>query len=275
MALVTEELTTLAFVQTNGVRLAYQRSGHGAPVLMIMGTGAAGRVWTMHQTPALNAAGYETIVFDNRGVAPSDAPEGKYSLGDVVADTAGLIEALDLGPCRIVGTSLGAVVAQELAVTRPELVRCAVLLATRARSDAARRALAAADIAAAESGAPPPAEVAAAVTAFRMLSPATLDDDAAVQTWLEVLALSGGATASGQVYVEVPGDRREALRGVRAPCRVIAFADDLICPPRLAREVADAIPDCDYVLLPECGHLGNLERPDAVNAAIIEFLDRH
>jgi pimeloyl-ACP methyl ester carboxylesterase len=275
MALVTGGSAAMAFVQTNGVRLAYQRSGHGAPVLMIMGTGAAGRVWTVHQTPALNAAGYETIVFDNRGVAPSDSPEGKYSLGDLVADTAGLIEALDLGPCRIVGTSLGAIIAQELAVLRPELVRCAVLMATRARSDAARRALAAAEIAEIEAGTRPPPEAAAAATAFRMLSPATLDDDAVVRGWLDVFSLSGGAAAPGQAYVEIDGDHRAALRGVHAPCRVIAFADDLICPPHLAREVAEAIPDCDFLLVSECGHLGNLERPDVVNAAVIEFLDRN
>src|SRR4051794_40733889 len=113
----------MPFVSANGIRLAYQRSGRGEPVLLIMGSGAAGRVWTMHQTPALNRAGYETVVFDNRGIAPSDAPPGKYSLADMVADTKGLIEALDLGPCRVVGTSMGAMIAQELAIGSPHLVR--------------------------------------------------------------------------------------------------------------------------------------------------------
>lgn len=59
------------------------------------------------------------------------------------------------------------------------------------------------------------------------------------------------------------------------PCRTIAFTDDLICPPHLVAEVADAIPGCDHVEIPDCGHLGNLERPDAVNAAIIEFLAKY
>lgn len=42
----------------------------------------------------LPAAGYEAISFDNRGVPPTDVPSGNYSLADMVADTAGLIEAL-------------------------------------------------------------------------------------------------------------------------------------------------------------------------------------
>jgi pimeloyl-ACP methyl ester carboxylesterase len=64
------------------------------------------------------------------------------------------------------------------------------------------------------------------------------------------------------------------LRRIAVPSRVIAFTDDVICPPHLAAEVAEAIPDCDYVEIGGAGHLGNLEQPDEVNAALIEFLDK-
>jgi pimeloyl-ACP methyl ester carboxylesterase len=265
----------MPYVHTNGIRLAYQRSGRGENVLLIMGSGAASHVWTLHQTPALHAAGYATVIFDNRGIPPSDAPAGKYSLADVVGDTKGLIEALDLAPCRIVGTSLGAVIAQELAIDHPQLVRCAVLIATRARSDAARRAQVAADLALAECGATLPREYAATQKVFQMLSPASLNDDAAVTMWLEIFELAGGAAVNGQVWIDTTGDRRAALGRIATPCRVIAFADDLITPPHLAAEVADTIPDCDFVQIAECGHLGHLERPDQLNTAIIEFLDKN
>lgn len=265
----------MPFIHTNGIRLAYERAGRGEPVLMIMGTGAAGRVWTMHQTPALHRAGYETVVFDSRGIRPSDAPEGKYSLRDLVADARGLIEALDLAPCRLVGHSLGASIAQELAIEFPELVRCAVLIATAARTDAARRAQQLADRALAESGVRLPAEYAAARRVFEMLSPATINDDAAVSLWLDVFELSGDGAAEGQLWIDDAADRREALRRVAAPCRVIAYRDDLITPPHLGAEIAEAIPDCDYLELPRCGHLGHLERPDEVNPLIIDFLDGH
>jgi pimeloyl-ACP methyl ester carboxylesterase len=266
----------MPFANTNGIRLAYQRSGRGEPVLLIMGSGAAGRVWTLHQTPAMHQAGYETIVFDNRGIAPSDAPPGPYSIAGMVTDTRGLIEALGIGPCRVVGTSMGAMIAQELALASPELVRSAVLMATRARSDTARWALSNADRILREKGVRLPAEYRAARSVLEMLSPSTLNDDAAVTTWLEVFELSGGDdVAPGQQSVDVVGDRREALRGITVPCRAIGFADDLICPPHLVAEVAEAIPDCDFVEIPGCGHLGNLERPEAVNTAILEFFDKN
>lgn len=264
------------FVTVGGVRIAYQRAGRGEPVLMIMGSGSAGHAWTLHQTPALHAAGYSTVVFDHRGVPPSDAPPGRYSLLDMTADARGLIEALDLAPCRIVGTSLGAMIAQELAIGRPELVRCAVLIATRARADAARRAQTRAETALVESGVRLPAAYDAASTVFRMFSPATLDDDQAVTAWLDVFELSGsGEVQARHAWADIMDDRRPALRRVAAPCRVVTFADDLITPPHLGAEVAEAVPDCDLVEIPDCGHLGYLERPDAVNAAIVEFLDKH
>src|ERR1700733_13212096 len=101
----------MPFVCVNGIRLAYERAGHGDPVLMIMGQAAGGNVWRMHQVPALTNAGYEVITFENRGVSPSDVPPGEYLLADLVADTAGLIEALGIGPCRLGATSLGGLIA--------------------------------------------------------------------------------------------------------------------------------------------------------------------
>jgi pimeloyl-ACP methyl ester carboxylesterase len=266
---------TVAHVFTNGIRLSYQRSGRGERVLLIMGSSAAGRVWSLHQTPALTQAGYQAITFDSRGIPPSDVPPGKYALADLVADTKGLIEALDAGPCRIVGASLGAMIAQELAIGWPDLVRCAVLIGTKSRSDAIRAALGRAERALLESGVQLPADYQAASAVLQMLSPATLNDESAVSLWLETFRLSTNEAADGHAWINTGEDRREALREVTAPCRVIAFSDDVITPPHLAAEVAEAIPDCDFVEIPRCGHMGYLERPDEVNSAIIEFLDKH
>lgn len=266
----------MPYLHANGIRLSYERSGRGESVLLIMGSGAAGRVWTMHQTPALHRAGFETVVFDNRGIAPSDVPPGKYSLEDMVADTKGLIDALDLAPCRLVGLSLGALIAQELAVHHPESVHSAVLIATRARSDAIRRAQTLAERAVDQDGVRLPPAYRALNTAIQMLSPTTLNDDASAATWLEIFELSGDADSTGgQAWVDLDVDRRAELGRITVPCRVVAFADDLISPVHLAAEVADAIPDCDLVTIPDAGHLGHLERPEEVNSVIVEFLEKY
>jgi pimeloyl-ACP methyl ester carboxylesterase len=267
----------MSFVSANGIRLAYERSGSGEPVLLIMGQAAGGNVWSMYQVPALVAAGYEAISFDNRGMPPSDVPPGDYSLADMVTDTIELIKALDLAPCRVVGTSLGAFIATELAVSRPDMVTCCVLMAMRARADVFRRALSAGEAALARDGIQLAPSYDAAISVLQMFSPATLNDDDALPMWLDIYEMSSGrrAAASGQGAIDVLSDRRDALRAVPVPCRVIAFSDDLMCPPHLVAEVAEAIPDCDYVEIGSCGHLGYLEHPDEVNTAIIEFLDKN
>jgi pimeloyl-ACP methyl ester carboxylesterase len=260
-------------VFSNGIQLAYERRGHGEPVLMIMGQAAGGNVWSMHQRPALIGAGYEVITFDNRGIPPSDVPAGAYSLADLVADTVGLIESLDVGPCRLVGTSMGALIAAEVAVLRPDLARCCVLMAVRSRTDAFRRAMSAAERELAREGMKLPA----AYSVAEMFSPATLNNDAAVSLWLDIFAASAKrrTASSGQDDIDLTSDQRDMLRAVPVPCRVIAFTDDLTCPPHLCAEVAEAVPDCDYVEIGSCGHAGYLERPDEVNSAIIEFLDKN
>lgn len=267
----------MPYAFTNGIRLSYRRSGSGERVLLIMGTGAGGKAWRLHQVPALNEAGYETITFANRGVPPSDVPPGDYSLTDMVADTAGLIEALDAGPCRIVATSMGALIAAQLAVDRPDLVTACVLIAMRARADATRRALHAGYRALSPNGIRLPAAYDAPTSVLQMFSPRTLDDEAAALAWLRIYELSAArrVLASGQLAIDLVSDRRSMLQAVPVPCRVIAFSDDLICPPYLCAEVADAIPDCDYVEISSCGHVGYLERPREVNSAIIEFLDKN
>ncbi|MEU1943802.1 alpha/beta hydrolase [Streptomyces sp. NPDC020125] len=261
-------------VHVNGIQLHYEEAGEGEPVVMIQGTGAGGTVWQLHQVPALTAAGFRVITLDNRGIPPtSECPEG-FTLQDMVGDVAGLIEHLGIGPCRVVGTSLGAFITQELALARPDLVRRAVLIATRGRTDALRAAITRAEIELHDAGVDIPVRYAAVVRALKSLSPRTLDDGEAMADWLDLFELSPAAGPGQRAQMELStlGHRLEAYRGIRVPCQVIAFADDLITPAHLAREVADAIPGAEYELIEGCGHYGYLEDPATVNKVMVEFL---
>ncbi|MFJ6619996.1 alpha/beta fold hydrolase [Kitasatospora sp. NPDC091335] len=262
-------------VPVNGIRLHYQDTGGGEPVVLIQGTGGGATVWKLHQVPALTAAGFRAITFDNRGIPPtSECPEG-FTLQDLVGDVAGLVERLGLGPVRVVGTSMGAFVAQELALARPELVSRVVLMATRGRTDSLRAALTRAEIELHDSGLALPPRYAAVLRALKSLSPRTLDDDAALADWLDLFELAPpvGPGLRAQMEVSRLEDRLDAYRDIRVPCQVIAFADDVITPPHLGREVANAVPGAVFELVEGCGHYGYLEDPDTVNKLMVEFLN--
>ena len=119
------------------MNLAYDDRGSGDSVLFIAGRGGAGRTWHLQQVPEFQRAGYRAITFDNRGVGETENASD-FTTETMVADTAALIEKLDAAPVRIVAVSMGAFIAQELMLARPELVSQAVLMATRGRQDRAR-----------------------------------------------------------------------------------------------------------------------------------------
>ena len=261
-------------VEVNGIRLSYQVTGSGELVVLVMGTGSPGRVWQLHQVPALVAAGYRVVTVDNRGILPSDECASGMTIDDLVGDTAALIEHLGDGPARVVGTSVGARIVQELALARPDLVSQAVMMAAHGRPDPVQSTLSAGQRALYDAGIELPSMYYAAITALMNLSPRTLNDRPAVQEWLDLFEFSGSGISAGvraQLEVEDFSNRLAAYGAIRVPSLVIGFADDLMVPPYLAREVAEAIPGARYEEIEGCGHFGYLERPAEVNKLLVKF----
>ena len=261
----------------NGTDINYHREGTGPLVVLVMGTGSPGRVWHAHQVPALVRAGFGVVTFDNRGIAPSSESFDSMVLDDLVADTAALIEHLGETRVRVVGTSMGARVTQELALARPDLVSHAVMMATYGRSSAMQKAMAQGERDLYDAGITLPSSYRAAVTAMNNFSPATLRDEQAIGDWLAVLEFSGGGRSAGrraQIGLEMRAgsERLAAYRAITATSLVVGFADDRLIPVHLSREVAHAIPGARYEEIPDTGHFGYLERPDVVNKLLVELL---
>ena len=255
------------------MNLAYDDRGHGEPVLFIAGQGGLGRTWGLHQVPAFLAAGYRVITFDNRGVGATANADG-FTTATMVADTAELIERLDAAPVRIVAVSMGSYIAQELMLARPELVRQAALMATRARHDRTREFFRTTERTLAQSGVRLPTRYEAKLRLLDSFSPKTLNDDRSVQDWIDTFTMWPAASTPGiraQYDVAPETDRRPAYGSITTPVLVIGFADDLVMPPHLGAEVAAALPNGRYLEVADTGHLGFLERPHAVNKAVLDF----
>ena len=251
--------------------LAYDECGAGDPVVFIAGTGGAGRTWHIHQVPIFREAGYRCITFDNRGVGATENADG-FTTAQMVADTVEIIEKAG-GPVRLVAMSMGAFIAQELMLVRPDLVHQAVLMGTRGRIDTTRIAFRTADAELDDAGITLPKTYSAKVRVLENFSPKTINSPL-IDEWLQMfIAFPVKHTRGWRAQLDVaPHENRlPAYRSIPNEALVIGFADDVVTPPALGREVAEAMPRARYVQIANAGHLGFLERHEAVNRAMLDF----
>jgi 3-oxoadipate enol-lactonase len=110
------------------VKIAWERRGEGPPLLLIHGLGYARWGWE----PVVDglARSFEVLTFDNRGIGESDAPPGPYSASELAADALQVLDEAGVERAHVVGTSLGGMVAQELAHAEPDRVDRIVLACT-------------------------------------------------------------------------------------------------------------------------------------------------
>ncbi|MBN1247216.1 MAG: alpha/beta fold hydrolase, partial [Anaerolineae bacterium] len=116
-----------AYVEANGIRLHYWRTGNGTkpPLVLCHGYSDNGLCWT----PVARALekDFDVIMVDARGHGQSDAPDEGYSTADQAADLAALVRALALDKPVIMGHSMGGATAGYAAATYPDLFGKVVL----------------------------------------------------------------------------------------------------------------------------------------------------
>jgi pimeloyl-ACP methyl ester carboxylesterase len=111
----------MPFSPLNETGLYYERSGAGESLVLVHGSWVDGATWDAVR-PRLTRS-FEVVAFDRRGHSRSAPAPQSGTIHDDVADLAWLIEALDLAPANVAGTSGGGSIALRLAATRPELLR--------------------------------------------------------------------------------------------------------------------------------------------------------
>jgi pimeloyl-ACP methyl ester carboxylesterase len=142
----------LKTVPANGIEIAYETFGDRAdpPVVLVMGLGTQMLAWPDELCEDLAARGHHVVRFDNRDVGASTHFRGvraphvasviskrrrpPYTLDDMAKDCLGLLDALELGPVHLVGASLGGMIAQTVALMRPDRLRSLTLIMTSSGS---------------------------------------------------------------------------------------------------------------------------------------------
>lgn len=267
-----------ALVLPSGLRVAFADRGAGPPLVLVHGWSFGAAV--LDALPPEVTAGRRALAPELRGHGASRGDAAApFTLEELAADLAGLLEALRLEAVTLVGWSLGAQVAlAALPRVRARAARLVLISATprftlrdgwphglpaqalealarRVRRDTARAVERFSAGMYAEGELEPAAR--ARAEALRAAVPPP-DTDAA----LAGLAILGGT------------DLRPALGGVDLPTLVIHGERDPICPAGAGRALAEAIPGARLSILPGAGHAPFLSRPRELAAALLPFLDR-
>lgn len=110
----------------DGLNLRYETRGAGEPVALIMGFSGSGRGWGEAFLKLMEAR-FKIFVIDNRGTGESDKPDAEFSLGDLAADVAAVLDHAKTPRAHVFGISMGGMIAQEFALAYPERTRGLVL----------------------------------------------------------------------------------------------------------------------------------------------------
>jgi 3-oxoadipate enol-lactonase len=259
----------MPYTTSYGTRIFWEESGTGEPLLLIMGLGYSHEMW--HRTRPVVSAHYRTILFDNRGVGKSDVPEGAYSIAQMAADAAAVLDAAGIAKAHVFGISMGGMIAQEFALNYPERVGRLILGCTacggRNAIPAAQTVL---DVLMARSRMTPEEGVEAMVPYIydRSTPRERIEEDLAIRRRTYPQA----AGYMGQVQAIFAWTSFERLGQISAPTLIIHGDTDQLVPPGNARILAQTIAGSRLVILPHASHIFVTDQPEASHREVLGFL---
>ena len=249
-------------VAVGEIELDYERGGSGPPLLMIMGMSGTALHWGEPFLAELRRD-FDVIAYDHRGVGESSPLEGGVTIPQMAEDAANLMAALEIEAAHVLGISMGGMVAQELALARPEMVRSLTLGCTYCGGEGS------------------------SVTSPEVLQRLTLammsgDRDRALRAGWEA-NVSHGMVDDADAYARFLGvaerravaipvimaqlqaiaahDTSARLRELSMPTLVIHGTEDQILPVENGRLVASRVPGSQLEILDGVGHLFFWELP--------------
>lgn len=271
-------------VRANGIEIEYESFGRDRDptVLLIMGFSGQLTLWPVALCEGLVARGFHVVRFDNRDVGKSThltekgAPDigalmaqaaagapvtAPYTLSDMAADAAGLLETIGVERAHIVGASMGGMIAQLVAADHAPRTKSLVSI----MSTTGRRDLPPGKPEAMAALMTPPAStsrddrIAAALRTWRTIgSPGYPASDAelraAAERDIDRVPYDPIGVARQMAAIMASPPRNEKLAGVRVPALVIHGADDPLVPVEGGKDTAASIPGADLVIVPGMGH---------------------
>jgi len=249
-------------VSVNGISLAYERRGTGAPLLLVHGFPLDHTEWEP-LLPHLEDD-FDIIMPDLRGFGRSDAPEGAYTVEQMATDLAALLDALKIQKTYIVGHSMGGYVTLAFARFYPERVLGLGMVGSQAAADSAEsKAKRYATV----------SEVAVnGVSAVAGMSEKLSANPAHIGFFREMILRQppSGVMGALMAMAERP-DSGELFSTFGFPVILVHGLADALIPSERSRQMKELLPKANLVELPDVGHSPALEAPAETARALSKF----
>lgn len=256
----------------NDFMLAYQDSCAGLTLLLIHGFPLNSNLWEAQMDDLRDVA--RVLAPDLRGHGLSDQGDEPYSMQLMADDCLALLQSIGVQePVVLCGHSMGGYVAFEFYRRYPEWVAAMILVATRAAPDSpeAREGRDRMAQRAREQGAGAIADE----MAPRLLAPENAENDRELLDYVHEMIESAsirGITGALEAMKE-RADSRPLLAEIDVPVLIICGEEDQLIPLSDSEEMRDALPNAELALIPEAGHVPNLEQPLEFNELVWDFLE--
>jgi len=242
-------------------------------LVFLHGVGGGHHAWDA-QLPFFAERGYGAHAWDQPGYGESAAVE-PYDLEQISAALVRLIEALEDGPVVLVGHSMGGFVAQETYARHPGHVKALALCFTSPAFGGTGSAFARQFV---EERLRPLDEGKTMAEIAKALLPAmrgTRSEPGGLALAERIMSAVPPETYRKAVALLTTFDRRSELARIAVPALLVAGGEDKVAPASVMERMASRIPGAEFFPLVGCGHLGPMDQPDAFNAALLSFLQRH
>ena len=259
-------------ISVNGLKLHYEIEGEGEPVVLVPGFAAGGWIW-FKQTADLSR-NFRVIVFDPRGVAASDKPEGPQTISLLADDVAHLLETLGLKSAHIVGASFGGFVAQEFVLKYPAMTRKLVLCCTSFGGP--NHVAASADtLSALASTKMLNSEERMRANLFLAFTPEYVRREVAEVDRIVHMRAANDVPEHvylSQLQAAMSFNVESRLDRIACPTLVLSGDADVIVPVQNSRNLAARIPDAELKIIEAGSHTFFIEQSQEFNRIITEFL---
>jgi pimeloyl-ACP methyl ester carboxylesterase len=258
-------------VTANGIRIHYEDEGKGPPLVLVSGLSYG--AWTWRWVAPLLAVAHRVICPDNRGVDGSEKPPGPYTTAMMAQDLLGLLDALQLPPCGLVGLSLGGFIAQEAVLARPDRFERLVLMATNFGGKKALppTPLALEAMTNREGGARAIAERGLKVNVSAGFAEKHPDRAEEYFRYRDPVGMTADSYRA-QLLAGATHDAEARVSGLKLPVLILQGDQDLVVPPGNAELLKARIPQAEVRMVEGAGHLLPMERPEEVAEAMRYFL---